>query len=123
MEAATSAALLELAARDAQLFDKRLRCVFDRLDEVAPDYYRLHPCGNNRAPFLSVHDVAESTPPLIRAITVIYTLGAPPRLRGSLLSSSLGPHRAELGAGQKPKRPLPREAYAARSARRSRVLA
>jgi hypothetical protein len=23
-----------------------LRGVFDRVDEVAADYYRLHPCGN-----------------------------------------------------------------------------
>jgi hypothetical protein len=39
------------------------------------------------------------------------------RSRASSLGSSLNPHRAELGAGQKLKRPLPREAYAARSTR------
>ena len=49
------------------------------------------------------------------------------RSRGSPLGSSLNPLRAELGAGQKPKRTLPREAYDARSTRGyaawSRVLA
>ena len=73
-----------------------LRGVFDRVDEVAPDYYRLHPCGN-KGPLFSQQLFKSGCPGPVLANGPVFMResGAPKRavLKGKW---RFVPHRARV---------------------------